>query len=120
MAPPAPRVAIGAGSIERAAATARSGTLFAERLEAFKRANAVFIATTSVPGGAPDEVADDLCAKAGDAYHDLIQTPSPDTRALAEKVGVVAEWNDGVRPWQDTADALYADARALLIDEGEA
>lgn len=111
---PAPRVTIGAGSIARAAASARPSTLFADRLDAFKRANAVFVQTVGAPGGVTDAVADDLCSKAGDAYQDLIETPAPDLRSLAQKVDAVAAWNDGVQPKQDAADAIYSDASALL------
>lgn len=114
MTRPAPRVDIGAGSIERAASSARPATLFAERLEAFKAANALFITTCDVPGGATDEVAEDLCEKAGDAYFDMVTTPAPDAAAFVQKFGAVDAWNDGVAPKQDTADALYADVRALM------
>lgn len=114
MSRPAPRVAIGAGSIARAAANARPSTLFADRLDAFKRANAVFIQTVCAPGGVVDAIADDLCSKAGDAYQDMIETPAPDLRSFAQKVDAVAAWNDGVQPKQDAADAIYSDASALL------
>lgn len=114
MAPAAPRVAIGAGSIARAAASARPSTLFADRLDAFKRANAAFVQTVNTAGGVTDAIADDLCGKAGDAYQDMIETPAPDLRSFAQKVDAVAVWNDGVLPKQDAADAIYSDASALL------
>lgn len=117
---PAPRVVIGAGSIERAAATARPATLFAHRLAAFMEANAVFMNTVGAVGGASDDVAGVLCEQAGDAYRDLVATPAPDFQGLAEKVAAMATWNDGVRPKQEAAEALYADARALLNGEPEA
>jgi len=117
---PAPRVAIGAGSIERAAATARPATLFADRLAAFKQANQTFLDAVNVPGGTSDEVAEHLCEQTSQAYHLLVATPAPDPRSFVEKVDAVATWNDGVRPKQEAAEALYADARALTNGEPQA
>jgi hypothetical protein len=116
----APRVLIGAGSIERAAATARSSTLFASRLAAFKQANANFLGACAAKPPSPDELTDALCEQAGDAYRDVIMTPAGDLLALAAKIEVAAAWNDDVSPKQDAIDAIYADVRALLNEGPQA
>jgi hypothetical protein len=115
--PAAPRVAIGAGSIERAAATARPTTLFAHRFAAFKRVNAEFLSATRYPGGADDEVANDLCELAGDAFELLISTPSPNDAAVVQKLQAAGDWYEGSDFHTKVLNRIVADARALLAKE---
>lgn len=116
---PAPRVAIGAGSIERAAATARSSTLFADRFASFRAANRRFLDACAVPGSDDDET-DALCEAAGDAYRDFIDTPAPDHAGISLKISTLTEWHDGTMAPLDVVNSIGADARALLNGEPQA
>jgi len=115
----APRVAIGAGSIERAAATARSSTLFADRLASFREANRRFLDACNAPGS-EDKVLDALCEAAGDAYRGFIATPAPDHAGISLKISTLTDWHDGTSAPLDIVNSIGADARALLDGEPQA
>lgn len=113
----APRVAIGGGSIERAAANARSSTLFASRFAAFKEANAKFIASCADPA-VSDEETDVLCDRASDACLAFTATPAPDHAGISLKISTLNEWHDGTLAPLDVVNSIADDARALLNGEG--
>jgi hypothetical protein len=112
----APRVAIGAGSIERAAATARPTTLFAHRFEAFRQANERFVQATKMEH-AEDEVCDALCQDAGEAYRNFISTPAPDHVAISLKISTLVDWHAGTQAPLDVVNSIGAEACALLAKE---
>jgi hypothetical protein len=113
----APRVAIGAGSIERAAATARPTTLFAHRFEAFRQANERFVQATKGEH-ADDDMSDALCEDASEAYRNFISTPAPDHAAISLKISTLVGWHEGTLAPLDVINSIGAEARALLKVEG--
>jgi hypothetical protein len=95
------------------AAMSEDSALFHERFAAFERANAAFLQTCKMPNLA-DEIGDQACLDAGNAYDVMIATPASDFRCLGKKLDALFRWSSGSEIPNDEVAMLAADARRLL------
>ncbi|WP_426263006.1 hypothetical protein [Sphingomonas sp. PWP1-2] len=109
--------ALAAGSVH--AAPTLGASTFNERLEAFKRAHAVFVRACDTAGCGEDEL-DAATEAAGNAYDALIATPAPDMRATVEKLAALAVWSRGCQIEADEVLTICADAERILARGGRA
>ncbi|MDF0491607.1 hypothetical protein PX554_26180 [Sphingomonas sp. H39-1-10] len=106
--------ALSAGQAE----AAPSDSLFYQRLAAFDRANAEFLRCCAP--GVPDEIGDEACGIAGDAYGLMIETPAPDYLALVRKIDALGRWSKECALPPDEVAMIAEDAARLLATGGVA
>ena len=103
-------------SPSQAAIPSADGALFHKHLAAFEQANAAFLQACAMPG-LSDDIGEQACLSAGDAYDVMIATPAPDFASLGKKVDALFRWSSGSEIPNDEVAMLAADARRLLGGE---
>ena len=93
-------------------------SVFADRLAAWRHANAMFEREGNEPG-VTDERADYLCRQACDAYSALQDTPAPDITAIVHKLKAMTDWGVGADIPTEDIEALGREAAAILTRHGE-
>jgi hypothetical protein len=111
-----PAMAVTASVSNAQAAPNTDGSLFHQRLAAFERANAEFLRTCRTPC-LPDDVQNEACCAAGDAYDVMLATPAPDLASMARKIDALARWSSGSEIPNDEIALIAADARRLVSGE---
>ncbi len=101
------------------AAPIAQASIFGERLEAFKRANAAYVRACYTAGIAESDL-DAATHAAGSAYDALIATPAPNVRAVTEKLRALSVWSDGCQIESHEVLAICADAERILSEGGAA